>query len=758
MKRRKTFDFLSVIKYLFLFLFYLAFGSITTPPTIFSTAILTSSIALGFHFISSPLLYLLSFVAIGRNDLLLPALISVGVILVIFFAYKIKRRTIGAEIFLYTLLSLLGFVFLNPVSLTKNITESIITSFISVVFYVGAKAFIEKGVKYKLGYEELLTIFISIALFGVGISNLISPHVWKSVSLIFLLICCFIYKLGTGSLISAVLGLSLAIYYQNVNYVSLYLIYALAIESLMPFSRHAGAFLVVGVDYGVHMIFGIYGSYGVYECISTVLGAILFCIIPKQLLLLIKEKITLFKEKQLTRQSINRNRIMTANRLYELSNVFLEISNSFNIFKDNALDEKKFTSFVVSHIKSSVCGECSNLSHCQANGIPNTADINKMVQIGLAKNKISFIDVPSNFSNNCIHVSDAIYGINKMLADWKNQQLEKINLNNGREILGNGAKGVSEILSGLAFECGSQLKYQNQLEKSIGENLYKAGFNVSELLCYGEKSNLRIGLVLSMKEFSLPLLLKIMSKSVGMDLSVIDKSIITDDKCYLFLGKSTPYDAVFGLSTTKKDGSVISGDTHAVTRIGQDRFLIALSDGMGSGNIANDVSSASLSLIESFYKAGLSTPLILKTVNKLLSINTDDVFTALDVAVINLYDCRADFIKYGAPYGFIIGDKTVRIVEGSSLPMGILNDLSPAVCQADLSDGDIILLTTDGITDSFGSISDMIEFLQTLPALNPQTLTDTVLKKALDLTNGKKADDMSALAVRIFKKESILEG
>ena len=147
----------------------------------------------------------------------------------------------------------------------------------------------------------------------------------------------------------------------------------------------------------------------------------------------------------------------------------------------------------------------------------------------------------------------------------------------------------------------------------------------------------------------------------------------------------------------------------------------------------------------------MNTNLILDTVNKLLAINTEDDFTAIDVSVIDLKKCTADFIKYGSPYGFIVGNNGIRIVESNSLPLGILEELKPSVCTTNLDNGDIILLISDGIADAFSSINDLIEYLRSLTALNPQTLANDVLKKALEHAKGVKNDDMTALAVRIFK-------
>ena len=174
---------------------------------------------------------------------------------------------------------------------------------------------------------------------------------------------------------------------------------------------------------------------------------------------------------------------------------------------------------------------------------------------------------------------------------------------------------------------------------------------------------------------------------------------------------------------------------------------------MGSGEQAQNISSVALSLIESFYKAGLNSQIILNTVNKLLAVNSEDSFTALDVSVIDLNECYVDFIKYGAPYGFIINKNGIKIVEGNSLPLGIIDDLKPSVARTQLQDGDMILLVTDGVSDAFGCSGEIIDFLRTQLALNPQTLATNVMDKAKELNGGECKDDMTALAVRVFKKE-----
>ena len=86
------------------------------------------------------------------------------------------------------------------------------------------------------------------------------------------------------------------------------------------------------------------------------------------------------------------------------------------------------------------------------------------------------------------------------------------------------------------------------------------------------------------------------------------------------------------------------------------------------------------------------------------------------------------------------------------MPLGIIDELKPSVCKAELCNDDMVLLVTDGISDAFGSSSALIDFLHQQTAKNPQTLADNLLSQAIALNGGAKKDDMTVLAVRIFKR------
>jgi stage II sporulation protein E len=212
------------------------------------------------------------------------------------------------------------------------------------------------------------------------------------------------------------------------------------------------------------------------------------------------------------------------------------------------------------------------------------------------------------------------------------------------------------------------------------------------------------------------------------------------------------FDAAFGVAFAIKDGEKLSGDTHSVIKINEHSFLMVLSDGMGSGEYAKQVSSTAISLIEAFYRAEMPTDTVLDTINKLICFSRDERFTCIDIARIDLNSLEGAFIKIGSPAGAIVRQGEIKVLESDSLPLGILELIKPKVCKEQLKADDMVVFMSDGITSAFPSATDLYEFLGSIKALNPQNLADKILQRALELA-GTATDDMTVICTRIFKRD-----
>ena len=315
--------------------------------------------------------------------------------------------------------------------------------------------------------------------------------------------------------------------------------------------------------------------------------------------------------------------------------------------------------------------------------------------------------------------------MNSLIGKYKEKVKESEDVLTGKELIKMQSEGVAGVLKGMAFDFSKTLSYSPEQEYTIGDLLHKKGIPFSEIMVLGEGDFSEINLVLDNDIISTTELLKTIDLATARTNSIVSKTAISAKTSAITIKKSPVIDAAFGLSISTKFGSTSSGDTHSLEKIDEGKFLIALSDGMGSGVKAQNTSATAISLIESFYKAGLDSNLILSMVNKVLALNTDDNFSAMDIVSINLFNLTADFIKIGAPYSFILTDNSIKIIEGTSLPLGILDDLSPTGCSAELIEGSTVIMFTDGISDAFGSSTDLIDFLRTLDNKNPQEITDS---------------------------------
>ena len=371
----------------------------------------------------------------------------------------------------------------------------------------------------------------------------------------------------------------------------------------MPFSRYLAAVALLLSDLVIFFAFPLYAHYGYLEMILLMVGCLLFALIPSKWLEKVKEQLSAFREKQLVRQTINRNRSMLSNRLYEISTVFLEMGNIFNSFQRHVMSEEKARAHISERIDAEICRSCENYKRCRQKRAPSPAALEKLAEIGIAKGRVSFIDLPKEISEQCIHANNLIFFLNKQLAEYRSYILESMNMDVGRQMIGAQAIGISEILKGLAVETAQTLKMQSKLEKALSAALAQKGFFPSELLVYGEGEHTEVSMILPNREFALKPFCDAVGEAVGTDMTVSEKANVTEDKIFVTLRHAPRYDAVFGIAHAAKDGSSASGDTHSVLRIGPNRFLVALSDGMGSGEYAESVSGATLALIE-LYRTG----------------------------------------------------------------------------------------------------------------------------------------------------------
>lgn len=635
---------------------------------------------------------------------------------------------------------------LNPLS--QKVLLSAVLFLITAIFSVGVKTLLRKFLHCKLRGDEIVFTVFSLLLVGVGICRFLSVNAYMGIAFFFLLL--FSYLTKDPSCLLCAFCLSLPPYLLIQENIAKFFVYGVVVLLFSRSGRLASgcALLSVFFTYGYfENMYALPTGLLVQSILSALLPVLFFVLIPAPFLRNMENRILFYREKHLSRIAINRNRAAVGEKLFEISAVFREIQATFS-----SLGTSEAESAAKEHIRNRLfeeaCKKCPQYPVCaRKNPLPQ---LSALVEVGCLKGKASLLDIPKKLTEYCGYQSDLLYVLNKHLAEYRRYVTETENTATGRALLAGQAQGVSEILKNLALEQSEPLRLYTDKERDLSTALLNAGIVCSEVMVFGEEENFTVSLV-TFGKFDVKKIAAVTSHLFQTNMMISERLALCQDKFCCILRKKPQFDAAFGVATVRKSGEIASGDTHSVIKIDERRFMVALADGMGSGEYARKISESTVSLLESFYKAKMPPSIILSTVNKLLTFSKEESFACVDVAVVDLFSGMADVVKIGSPLAFILSGNTVKVLESHSLPLGILDQLKPDVARYELQENDVLLFVSDGVTDAFGSTADLYEALRTIPAHNPQQLADTLVQSAVRLYGGSAKDDTTALAVRIFK-------
>ncbi len=208
--------------------------------------------------------------------------------------------------------------------------------------------------------------------------------------------------------------------------------------------------------------------------------------------------------------------------------------------------------------------------------------------------------------------------------------------------------------------------------------------------------------------------------------------------------KKFRYRLEIGTSACTKEKSVRSGDSFAIRRI-ENKLVIMLSDGMGSGVKAHEESSKAISMLSSLFEAGFDMEAALDSVNRLLISSADcEIYATLDLLIIDLMSGMGEFIKYGASPSYLLRGGKIYTVYSEALPFGIIPQAKPSLRHMNIEKGDKVFMMTDGVTDALSSetLAIITEFS------NQRTDASVLADKIISYASEKnRNDDMTAIVI-----------
>lgn len=765
--------------------------SITPFGIAIIAAALSSNMPVGIMYVIS---LISTFIKFGPNSLLTYILTT----LVFFVTILIKRpkiqdevneqKRLGMHLFISTLIVQVVPMFFRSFILYELLTGvmlSISTYIFYKIFSNSITVIREVGIKKVFSIEEVIgtSLLLAIAFMALGDTAVFGYSVKNILSILLVLILGW----KNGILVGATSGITIGVVLGIIGNSEPIMIASYAISGMIAgiFNKFGKIGVILGFIIGnVLLTYVANGNTVPVILIQEILIASLGLLaIPKGVQINIEDLVS--KTKMLpetTGKTLEENK-ETVYKLTSMSQTISDMAKSYQEAAATIVSEEELKEQELSNEKIFIDELRINLEGLEENilydDIYNDKDILKDVFEYLLEEEImiekELVKIFANHNNYIVgfeeknkkveeevskitKVINYSYRISKMNFIWKKKMDES------KKNVSNQLEGVSEAISNLA----------NEISKNPDEFEDKK----QEILTLLEQKEIKIKDISIKKQKSGRFIVDIYTdtcdnldgtscdiKKIGKILNKVfnDKFIIQDQQCGLRENKQKckftyimqdKLNIQIGVAKTTKADSPVSGDSNLQTKLDDGKYLLALSDGMGSGPEARKSSKIAIKMLERLLEAGFDKDISIKLINSTLIANLeDDMYATLDIAILDLFKGNLEFIKNGACPTFVKRNKEIQILKSLSLPTGIVENADLTVYDYDLQPGDILVMCTDGIIESNTEyvnkelwVKYLLEDIQTNDA---QQIADLILSEAIDNNYGKQKDDMTVIVAKV---------
>lgn len=573
--------------------------------------------------------------------------------------------------------------------------------------------------------------------------NFYGLNLYLLCGILLILISGYLFSLAQSVVISLLIGLGSILNCSVISYIAFFALIGLTCSFLK--SKY-GVYEIIGVLV-VQAFLGYY-----FNCLpffegyitilqSAIVGGIYLCL-PKKWLK--KIKCYTFNEKNYFSYTgyVNHNRELTKQRLYKISNTFFALFNVVQKAISFSLPISDVKKSIVKRVKQKLCIGCKNGELCAKNF---ECEIEKLVNLVFEKGNITILDATPFMSNNCFKTAQIVLLINNFFQDYIKNEKNIYKEKETNLIVADEFYNFSIILKNLARSYENFIVNNREKEESVIKILNQNNIDCAQINVFLNNNSLSISMLVK-SNHDVNVICEILETYLNLNLIIV-KNYLSEISGWrtVIVEEDSRYKVISSCAYCCKNGNDVSGDSFLVTRISKDKFLIALSDGMGHGEKAKKSSELIINMIENFYKAGFENSIILNSINSLLSVCFVNDFSTLDLCILDLNQGFTDFVKLGASSSYIKEKNYTTKISGSSLPFGVLEKVKTSTFKTAINEGDYIIVCSDGLVDAFGDENLLYTYINHLPQNSPKEMANQILKKAKEMAKGYLKDDVTVI-------------
>ena len=447
-------------------------------------------------------------------------------------------------------------------------------------------------------------------------------------------------------------------------------------------------------------------------------------------------------------------------RLKDFSDSFDQLSRALNrqSQEKTGLGRRELRN-MMQDMSCQVCMHCENRDKCMGQSALTKPETLNVLARAQEDGTLVLEQMPMEFTSECIHPDWFLMETNHSLKMAQAVMSCENKLAQNRQLLAGQMEQVGKLMEELAQDIDEVEEASRELEQVIVKELWKVRVKAEDVAVYRDKtgryqvhmnaSTVRGRLVTSREvaEVLQDVLGKYFRGAKGGHLVVPRTG--TD---MVFVEEAALY-AVTGVARAAKDGEEVSGDVFSCQMLPGGELLMALSDGMGSGEDAYAQSQMVMELLEQMAEAGFSQISALKLINSLYMPEAEGGYATADMVIVDMYQGECQFVKNGAAATWIRRGEEMFRIEGQALPVGVVKEAEPYLEKTKIYSGDYVIMMTDGVVDAFdGREEELEQLLGSVEIINPQELASFILDEAVAGYGGENRDDMSVIVAGIWRK------
>jgi stage II sporulation protein E len=403
-----------------------------------------------------------------------------------------------------------------------------------------------------------------------------------------------------------------------------------------------------------------------------------------------------------------------------------------------------------------VCHNCGLNGYCWNRNFTDTMNaFNDLSEKLRTKGEIQREDFTQPFASHCSRLNQMTDAVNRNYGEFVVRAAAEGRAQQIRDVVAAQFETTSSMLEEMASELELYDRFDYTAAQKVEETLRLAGIQPLDVSCRTDRfGRMSVEIVSGPVEGARLNKAELTEEISRACARTFQPPCVTaaGGKCRIQMAEMPTFRIKNGSAQHVCGNGKLCGDSWETFSDGNGRQISILSDGMGTGGRAAVDGAMACGIMARLIKAGIGFDAALKIVNSALLVKSgDESLATMDIAAVDLFNGSIDLFKAGASATILRQNGRAIVIDTPSLPIGILNDTRFAKSTETLSDGDLLIMMTDGALTS--GAEWICEEAEKWEGTLPQELAEIIVSRAISQRKDGHDDDITVLVQMLVKSE-----